>query len=98
MEGTLFTGVVAVMDGEWFDARGLGPIGIEVSGITTATAQIRGSNATAKPADNTHGSAIGADITADGIVRVDTPVCWMKVRVSAWTSGTIAARLVGYVN
>lgn len=94
-EGTLFTSIVAIMDGEWVDVRGMWPMSVEVAGITTATVQIRGSNALAAPANNTHGVPVGADITADLLRLVDTPMCWIKVRVSAWTSGTISGRLIG---
>ena len=96
VEGVLFTGAVAINDGEWVDVRGISPMSIHVAGITTATVQIRGSNAAAAPANNTHGVPIGADITADGMAAVTTPMNWLKARVSAWTTGTISATLAGH--
>ncbi len=89
----LIEGSAATDDGAWVDVRGFRHFSLDVSGITTATVQLRGSNATTKPANNTHGRQIGADITADGLVSAEIPVRWMKARVSAYTSGTVVAHL-----
>lgn len=76
-------------NGVWVDCRGFSTGLVTVTGITTATVQIRGSNETAKPAAATHAAQIGADITADSGVQLTALPAWIKARVSAFTSGTI---------
>lgn len=80
-----------VTDGEWIDVRGFGLASVSVAGIGTATAHLCASNALTKPDNTTHGLQLGADITADKMVSLLVPVRWVKVRVSTWSSGTIAA-------
>lgn len=95
MQAQMLTDVVAVANGEWIAMDGVRPFSVQVTGITTATVQVRGSNAPTKPADNTHGFQLGSNLTADGVVAVETPVRWVKVQVTVWTSGTLNAYLVG---
>jgi hypothetical protein len=92
----LLTDQGATTNGEWVDVSGLSQSTIHVSGITTATVEINGSNAATRPADNTHGIKLNAtDITADQLVYLDLQVRWLKVRVPAYTSGTINAYFEG---
>ena len=93
----LLDGLAAQDDGVWVDARAFQTQSIQVTGITTATIKICGSNAQTKPANNTHGAQIGSDITADSIVSVLHPVKWIKARISAHTTGTISAFQYGFV-
>lgn len=93
----MLTSAVATTDGEWIDASGLRTMSVHVDGITTATVEIDGSNAAVKPADNTHGIKLNAtDITTDQVVMMTINVRWVKVRITAYTSGTINAYLEGH--
>lgn len=81
---------VATGNGVWVDTGPFTENGtLHVDGITTATIEVRGSDATAKPADNTHGDIIGSAQTADVHLDLTNVPRWLKVRVTAWTSGTI---------
>lgn len=93
--GALLEAAVATGNGEWVEVWGISPISVHVKGITTATVQISISNEPTKPANSDHGIAEGAGITADTMVVVTKPARWMKVRVTAWTSGTISAYFCG---
>lgn len=93
----LLTDQGATTDGVWASVKGIQPMAVMITGITTATVEIDGSNAPTQPANNTHGIKLNTlDITSNQIVAIDLPVAWLKVRVTAWTSGTINAYLVGY--
>lgn len=78
-------------NGVWIDLRGLGLASVSIEGIGTATAHVCCSNAAAKPDNTTHGLQLGDDLTADAMVSLLVPVRWLKVRISAWTSGTVVA-------
>jgi hypothetical protein len=88
----------AVTDGVWIEVKGFKRLSIDISGITTATLEVRGSNDPLKPLNTNHGRQLGANVTADAIVNVDVPVRWIKVRVSAHTSGTINANMQAVEN
>ena len=90
--GHLLVAVKATGDGEWFDCQGVKELNIMVDGITTATVELDGSNATVIPADNTHGAAI-KKVTADGqmTLKEDEMPRWAKARVTAYRTGTINA-------
>jgi hypothetical protein len=91
---TLLSAVVATGNGEWVQVAGYTPITVSAEGITTATVDVRGSLAPVKPADATHGFALGS-FTTDGALVIENPCEWIKVRVSAYTSGTITAYMLG---
>lgn len=93
IRATLLDAVTGTTDGEWMNLEGLTPFSIDISGITNATVRINVSNATNKPADSSHGSQIGSDITADRINEYTIPARWIKARVSAYVAGTISAIL-----
>jgi hypothetical protein len=95
VEATLLDAIVATDNGEWLDVRGLEAWSIQIDGITTATLQIRGSNNPTIPSDSAHGEQLGSDVTVDAIYYTDSPLNWVKVRCSAWTTGTISAYLRG---
>lgn len=92
---TLLTAVTATSDGEWVPLEGLYPFTVHVDGITTATAQLRVSNSPTAPVNTDNEVQYLADITAEGAWAVEIPFRWVKVRISAYTSGTINAYLFG---
>lgn len=89
----LLDAIAAVDDGVWVEVKGFPRGTVHVSGITTATVEIRGSNAVNKPANTAHEVQIGSNITTDSLVAIDSPVRWIKARISAHTTGTISANL-----
>jgi hypothetical protein len=93
MQAALLTAAAATGNGEWIQLAGDVPATVQITGITTATVEVDGSNAVAQPANNTHGTSLG-NVTADGIINVTNPVEWIKARVTAYTSGTINANLM----
>lgn len=86
---TLIDAAAATDDGTWIDTMDFAEGSIDVTISATATAQIRGSDAATKPADNTHGNQIGSDITSSGQYSIVNCPRWLKARVSAFTSGTV---------
>lgn len=97
MRAQVLTSAVALTDGEWIDVSGLQPISVHVMGITTATVEVDGSNEATRPANSTHGIKINAGtITADTHEVITRPLRWLKVRVTAYTSGTIHGYLEGH--
>ncbi len=99
--GALTMGTVLLDDatgttpGVWVDVHGFKDKTIHVSGVTTATLQVYGSNTPLIPANATDHIQLGSNITADSIVSITTPVRWMKVKVAAHTTGTIDAYFFG---
>jgi hypothetical protein len=90
----LLTNAVAITNGEWLDASGMGAMSIHISGITTATVEVDGSNAPTIPANTAHEIKLNTvDITADQMVALTLSMRWLKVRIPAYTSGTINAYL-----
>lgn len=89
---TLLSAVVATDDGVWIDIEGFNEQTVHIEGITTATAKVNISATPTKPANNAHGIE-AASCAADCAVVVSMGVRWIKVRVSAYTSGTISAYL-----
>ena len=87
----LIDGATGTVDGPWVD---IGPychnVSIEVSGITSATVTINGSNANGGlPALATAGTAIGSSITADTVASLVGPTRYIRARVTGYSSGTI---------
>jgi hypothetical protein len=98
MRANLIPGAVAIGDGEWIDTSGMSAMSIHITGITTATVEVDGSNDPTIPANNTHGIKLNSvDITANQMFTVTVPVRWLKARVTAWTTGTINAWLEAQV-
>ena len=94
-EVILLNGVIAVTDGEWFAVDGASPVTIHIKGITNATVSVHGANTDVQPANSSHEIQLTVNIKKDDLVIIDVPVKWIKVRVSAYTSGTIFAYLIG---
>ena len=88
-------GVADTSIGSWIDVADIDRMSIHVDGITTGTVQIYGSNTLAKPTDATNHYKLGGDITANTIKEIAVPVKWIKVVVSAWTTGTFKVHLLG---
>ena len=90
--GHLLVGVTATDNGKWFDCQGVKELNVLVDGISTATVQLIGSNATKIPADNTHGTTIKKITTNTQMTLKEEEIPrWAKVRVTAYSSGTINA-------
>jgi hypothetical protein len=64
------------------------PAFLQVSGITTATVAFQGS------LDGTNWSTIGTALTANGIVTIANAPKYLRANVTAWTSGTITAKIL----
>lgn len=91
---TLLDGVTGTTAGEWQDVRLWSRLSIHLT-FGVGTAQIFGSCKPEKPADATDDVQIGANITSDTIYEVTAKINWIKVKVSAYTSGAISAYAVG---
>ena len=94
MGTVLLDDATATCPGDWTDVRKYVHKSVHVSGITTATVQIYGSNTPVEPLNTTDHVQLGANITADSIREITYPVKWIKVKVSAHTTGTIDAYLL----
>ena len=94
MRGVLLDAVVAQDNGDWLSVEGYGKKTIEIIISNTATAQVYVSNAPTKPLNTADHIKVGADVAASALIELTSPVRWLKVKVSAWTSGTVSA----YVN
>lgn len=95
ISATALDAAVAVGNSTWIEVRGHKSLSVHVTGITVATVSITGSNTPTIPADATHHVDVATAVTADAIVNISTPLRWIKVRCSAYTSGTISAYLEG---
>lgn len=84
----------ATTTGVWFDTTELASGSIEFILAGTATLQLRGSNAQTKPADAADGTQIDVDITATVIRSIEHCPRYLKVKVSAWSSGACTANAV----
>lgn len=99
MDAKLLDGIVATDNGTWFSVEDRFNVPyalaktIHIKGITTATLHVCGSCEPTKPIDTDHGIQIGDDVTADCLVEINHSIKFIKVRCSAWTTGTISAYL-----
>lgn len=78
------TGAVATGPGKAFTPQS-SAVTLLVQGITTATVVLQVSM------DNSVWTTIGAGVTADGSIAIDTPYKYVRANVTVWTSGTINA-------
>jgi hypothetical protein len=76
-------------NGVWIDTGQLDHGSIHIIIATTATVQIRGSDAATVPANATDGYQVGSDVTATGGFDISNLPRWLKAKVSAWTSGQV---------
>lgn len=95
MRATLLDAVVAQDNGEWISVEGMKYKSVEIIITGTATAQIFISNAPTQPLDSEDHVQFGANVTANGVTAVTTIAAWLKVKVSAYTGGTVSAYLQG---
>ena len=90
------SGAVATTHGVWYDMTLWNQVSFDIRlGGGTSTVQIRFSNAATKPANSADEIQAGTDITADGIYTLIGPYRWVKVMISAWTSGTVNVNGMG---
>ena len=76
-------------DGYWIESHGFDEVSLNVTGIDTATFQVRGSNDDFTPiANSSDGFQIGSNITADGATTVTAVPRFIKVICSVYTSST----------
>jgi hypothetical protein len=85
---TLLSAVVATGASKAVQADAGQPAFLQVSGITTATVAFQGS------LDDTNWSTIGTALTANGIVTIANAPKYLRANVTAWTSGTITAKVL----
>ena len=85
---TLLNAVVATGASKAVQADAGQPAFLQVSGITTATVAFQGS------LDDTNWSTIGTALTANGIVTIANAPKYLRANVTAWTSGTITAKVL----
>jgi hypothetical protein len=64
------------------------PAFLQVNGITTATVALQGS------IDGTNWSTVGTALTADGIVILAVAPKYLRANCTAYTSGTITAKIL----
>ena len=85
--------VQAVTDGEWISLKGRHPLTITIEGNFVGTVKIFASNNPSPPANTFNDAPLvgGVALSTPAIVIVDAAHAWIKVAVTAWTSGTISA-------
>lgn len=64
------------------------PAFLQVSGITIATVALEGS------LDGTNWATVGTALTANGIVIAANAPKYLRANVTAWTSGSITAKIL----
>ena len=91
-EAALLSDQEATTDGEWIPISGVRPFTVHVTGIDSATVDLRASGAEEKPANNVAGEIVGSAKTANGMWNLDQATFkWLKCRVTVYASGTINA-------
>ena len=85
---TLLSAVTATGASTAVQADAGQPAFLQVSGITSATVALQGS------LDGTTYATIGTALTADGIITVANAPKYLRANVTAWTSGTITAKVL----
>ena len=85
---TLLSNVVAAGASRAVQADAGEPAFLQVTGITTATVAFQGS------IDGTTFFTLGTALTADGLVTVDVAPKYLRANCTAYTSGTIIAKVL----
>ena len=85
---TLLSAVVATGASQAVQADAGQPAFLQVSGITIATVAFQGS------LDGTTFATIGTALTADGIVTIANAPKYLRANCTAYTSGTITAKVL----
>lgn len=105
----LLDAVTTTSAGQWIDTWGVHPFSVTFRGPFSAQCKVRVSNGGApairpdgqvvptKPTDSDsgHGQLGSTVTTADGTIVSDGPYRYLKIEVSAYTSGTISAMVYG---
>ena len=85
---TLLSAVVATGASQAVQADAGQPAFLQVAGITSATVAFQGS------LDGTTFATIGTALTADGIVTIANAPKYLRANCTAYTSGTITAKVL----
>ena len=85
---TLLSAVVATGASKAVQVDAGQPAFLQVTGITTATVALQGS------LDGTTFSTVGTALTADGIVTLANAPMYLRANCTAYTSGTITAKVL----
>ena len=85
---TLLSAVTATGASKAVQADAGQPAFLQVSGITSATVALQGS------LDGTTYATIGTALTANGIVTIQNAPKYLRANVTAWTSGSITAKIL----
>ena len=85
---TLLSAVTATGESKAVQADAGQPAFLQVSGITIATVAFQGS------LDGTTFATIGTALTADGIVTIANAPKYLRANCTAYTSGTITAKVL----
>ena len=85
---TLLSAVVATGASNAVQADAGQPAFLQVTGITTATVAFQGS------LDGTTFATIGTALTADGIVTIANAPKYLRANCTAYTTGTITAKVL----
>ena len=85
---TLLNAVTASGASSAVQVDGGQPVFLQVSGITTATVALQGS------LDGSTFATIGTALTADGIITIANAPKYIRANVTAYTSGTITAKVL----
>lgn len=93
----LLEGAQALTDGTWFNLRGRHPVTVTIEGTFDATAQVLVSNNPEQPLDSFNAAPRpdGVNHIAPAVITIDAAYKWIKVRVLAYTSGSISAFILG---
>lgn len=89
---TLLSAAGAATPGTWMPIHGVFPLTVTIEGTFVATVKVFLSDAIVKPADaDSAKPQLGGDFDAPDRVQIDGPYRWVKVAVTAFTSGSISA-------
>jgi hypothetical protein len=89
MRATLLDAVVAIDNGAWVNVQGMEKMSFHILIANTATAQVRASNEP-NPLPTDDGGLV-EQVTVSAYVQLRAPARWVKVKVSAHTSGAVSA-------
>jgi hypothetical protein len=93
----LLDNAVATTDGSWVSLAGRHPVTVSIEGTFVGSVQVLVSNNPRQPLDSFNDVPVfgGLTHTAPAAMTVDAAYQWIKVRVSAYTSGSISAFMLG---
>jgi hypothetical protein len=87
---TMIDGATGTTDGVWIDTADFAGASLEITiAGGTATVEIDGTNVDAKPANNTHGTAIGSTFTSSDFGTIRYSPRWTKARITALSGATV---------